>query len=137
MTQYFDEKGRELTAIEKAQDVMALMEWERRLVFDCTVAAMLPTCPDDIATKIHATVLRYGVYSLPVNASEKDFESMHEHVRLLNMLHFDLHSHFHDIARGGFSDNPLAGLNVLYARGEEVREQMVEAEKKEAKNGNA
>ena len=46
MTEYFDKKGRELSRIEQDEDYNSIHDWELKIVFDCTVAAMLPDFPD-------------------------------------------------------------------------------------------
>jgi len=129
MTAYFDNMGTKLGAIERELDFDGIREWELTLVHDCTVAAMMPGFPEDIKREIHLTVLEHGVFSLPVNAPEKDFESFYDHVRFMNQLQFDLHTHFHDVARlrlGRFTDDPRVPLMCIYAVGEEEREELVE-----------
>jgi len=87
--------------------------------------------PVDLRDRCHRIILKHGVHTLPVNAPEKDFETVYDHVYLLTKLSFDLHTFFHDIARDErtpYWDNPRAPLMALLTRGEERQEAMVAAE---------
>ncbi len=132
MTHYFDKTGEDLSdalRLQGRERVEAFERIEGKLVFDCTIAAMMPGFPADLRLNVHETVNRWAVSMLPVNAPPADFETEQEHYRRLVELSEDLHSVFHEVARrclDGFSDQPDMPMRRIYALGEEEREKLVE-----------
>lgn len=141
MTAYFDDMHRQIRAVDLTciEAIDQLHHIEKTLVFDCTVAVMLGM-PDDLARRIHETILLEGIVTQPSTLPLQDvtdFEHMHEHVRHLDTLCFDLHSLFHEAAEREdypHHDDPRAPLLRLYAEGEDLREQMGKARKNQAKS---
>lgn len=121
MSSYFDEKGRELDAIQNtAEGWDAIRTFEISLVFDISVCAMFPDFP--CRAEVQDTILRFGVYSLPDNAPPADFETFDDHVRRMSSLLYDLHSIFHEVARhDGWIDSPKYPLRLLAMRAHEER----------------
>ena len=87
--------------------------------------------PDDEPVVKH---VRDYIVALLLNdrfAKGADYESFEAHCAGINSLVWDLHTVFHEVAKrhlDNFSDDPRTPLRVVYARGEERREQMVEAQ---------
>lgn len=131
MTAYFDDKDQKLREIKDADEIdfHALEEWELTMVWDVTICAELGL-PDRIRDRIHRIVLKWGVCSTPLNAPPVDIDSVHEHIRRLEQLSYELHSAFHTNAKEGnpFGDKPLNVLRSVYTKGEERRERMIEDE---------
>lgn len=126
MTYYFDKAGQDLTAC--GHDFEKLRLWEQKLVEDVTIAAAWPDMPEDLTAAIHKAVLAHAMTAVPVNCKSPDFRSFHEAISSLHTLCSDLHDIFHSLARRGlegWNDSPLTPLRMLFARGEEVREQLV------------
>ena len=135
MTSYFDTAHEEVRLGRTRPDYGVMIsrfeEVESRVVFDCTVAAMMPGFPADLREAIHRTVLEHGICTLPVNAPPADFETEDDYKRRLDALLWDLHTIFHEVAhRGldGFTDQPPTPMRRLYALGEEEREKLVAGE---------
>ncbi len=136
MSSYFDSAHTELReAYEKWRDKpwelsQAFDAVEERVVFDCTVCAMMfPEALADLREAIHAVVLKYAIKMLPMTADPADFEFESEHKRRLDDLVGDLHTVFHEVAHrdvNEFNDNPKMPLFALYSRGDEERHRMVE-----------
>lgn len=148
MTAYFDTASRELSdAYAVCRDkyegeyntetIVAFERIEERIVFDCTVAAMLPGFPEQLRPHLHLAILKHAITMLPVTAPPADFETMEEHHRRLQDLQSDLHDVFHSVGHLGGSDSPLTGIRKLYAQGEEEREQMVESNPETAEHAKA
>ena len=135
MTTYFDNAHtllRDARVLGGEEMIETFDAVEKRVVFDCTVAAMLPGFPADLKKPLHELVLKHGVQMLPVNAPPADFETEDDHYRRLNDLVWHLHSVFHTVAERAlenFNDNPLQPLRCLYAKGEEEREGIVASER--------
>lgn len=133
MTAYFDAKHEQVSAILKEGEAgyRKIAALEAELVWDVTLASEAPGFPEDLRDEINKLVLKYGAESLPVNAKGADYFSFEGHCAGINSLVWDLHTVFHDVAKrhlDGFSDDPRTPLRIIYARGEERREQMVEAQ---------
>lgn len=128
MTAYFDTAHKELwDSLKDDNPVGGFDRIEHQVVFDCTVAAMLPDFPEDLKIRVHKAVLKHGVNMLPVNAPQADFETNDQHATRLSQLFEELHTIFHDVARRAlprFSDNPKMPVYTLYACGEEEREEI-------------
>jgi len=130
MTSYFDDAQTSLHNVHVGDHVRYIEGYEAveyRVVFDCTVCAMLPGFPEDLRKEIHKTVLKYGISMLPVNAPPADFETEHQHYRRLCDLVSYLHTIFHEVAHrnGPGADSPTLGIRSIYSQGDEEREQMV------------
>ncbi len=143
MTAYFDSKHEDLAKLA-AVDITALVgedvsthyrklvELEGLIVWDVTLATEMPGFPEDLREQVHKLVLKYGTETQPVNSHGPEYEEFADHCKGINSLVWDLHTVFHEVAKrqlDGFSDDPRTPLRILYARGEEHREQMVEAAK--------
>ena len=135
MTAYFDERASKLSSIFRdaeghlGRTADSLESFDLDLVWDVTICATFAGFPEDLRTRVHATVLRYSAACQPVNGKSPCYESPDEHRRGLSNLLGDLHTIFHDLSQRnipGFSDDPRSPLRVLYATGEEIREGMVE-----------
>lgn len=142
MTAYFDDRHTELRKITDAIKIAESEDehgvapyrlydqvnaYDRALVWDVTLAAQSPGFPEAQRTAIHKLVLRYSAECQPVNSKGLEYETVHERIDDLHTLTWDLHSVFHEIAQmhmEGFSDDPRSPLRVLYAAGEEIREQL-------------
>lgn len=135
MTAYFDDCARQIHEAsvklrlpsENFAALEALRLIEEKMVFDVTVAAMLPGFPADCREMIHKVVLKHGVHTRPVNAPEADYEDDSQYVSRMRELEGGLHSVFHEVAHalGGGWDNPLVGIRRIYAQGDAEREKMV------------
>lgn len=127
MTQYFDDMACKIRDAQATYDDLRPIEHE--MVWDVTVGAMADTdMPEAIRKAMHQAVLDYGVQSLPVNAPEVDFEHMETYKTRLHDMCECLHDIYHEYARtsaGVGGDNPKQPLYILYARGEEERENMI------------
>lgn len=134
MTAYFDDIQNELHMLRNLHPTMEvrddLRDLEYKMVRDCTIAAESPEFPGDLRIKIHRLILMKSVNFQPLNIPmehEHDLDEFTEDVDKIRSLCSDLHSIFHEVARHEdcpYLDNPLAPMHILYARGEEVREQM-------------
>lgn len=128
MTQYFDDMALKIRDAEATYEALPPIEHE--LVWDVTVGTMADTdMPEDIRKAIHQAVLDYGVQSLPVNAPDVDFEHMETYKQRLSDMCERLHDIYHEYARtsaGIGGDNPKQPIYILYARGEEEREIMLD-----------
>lgn len=137
MTAYFDNMHTRIHEAAKAPYENMDMETglypleaaEHKLVFDCTVAAMMVGFPEDLRAAVHRAVLQDGLGALPVNAvPRRDPGDPKQHGQILSDLCWNLHSIFHEVAERripGFNDSTLTPLHSLYARGEEEREGMI------------
>ena len=124
MTKYFDDAEMSLSYLS-GEDWETMGAWERRLVFDCTVAVEMLGCPPDIRDRVHDIILRWGVQCLPPNAPSADFETPADYVQRMTYLASNLHNAFHTLARAGldgFTDDPRAPFYRLHAQGQERRE---------------
>jgi hypothetical protein len=144
MTAYFDGKGALFGEIQKklprSDDKDPLGSWSRDglnlldqldndVVTDVTMCTAFEGFPPDLAEQVHRTVLKYSSASQPVNGSTPEYDEPWQHARGIGNMLSDLHTIFHEVARRnivGFSDDPRSPLRVMYAKGEEVREQLVE-----------
>jgi hypothetical protein len=133
VTAYFDQMAQRLLDMAKEppdKQHIALEAIDRDLVWDVTLATEFDGFPTELRQRVHTTVLRYSSAMQPVNGKDPCYETQGEHIRGLGNMIGDLHTIFHDLWHlhlDGFSDDPRSPLRVLYARGEEKREQMVEA----------
>jgi hypothetical protein len=136
MTAYFDQRHEEVNAL-KAIDPEAhpevyrkLVELEAAIVWDVTLAAEMPGFPENLRDQVHRLVLKYGTETQPVNAvAAPSYFDFDDHCDAINHLVWDLHTVFHEVAKlhlDGFGDDPRTPLRIIYARGEERRENMVE-----------
>ena len=130
MTAYFDDAHTRLQGLLEADlrggptTYSAIEEWEQKLVFDVTVCAEWPGCPEDIRDCIHETVLRHGLNTQPICAEVEQPNTEAAFADRLHKLVWDLHSVFHDLARRGvpgFSDSPTTPLRAIYAQGDARR----------------
>ena len=131
MTSYFDDASTQAFDISRGEEhkmADGFRFLEQRVVFDCTVAAMLPGFPEDLRKAIHETVLRFSTDMLPVTALPADFETEAQHYRRVCALISGFHDVFHEFARwaGPGADSPTLGVRCIYTLGEEEREKMVE-----------
>ena len=145
MTAYFDAKGALVGEIQKklprSDEKDPLGTWSRDglnlldlldndVVTDVTMCTAFHRFPADLADKVHRTVLKYSAASQPVNGSAPEYDEPWQHARGIGNMLSDLHTIFHEVARRnivGFSDDPRSPLRAMYAKGEEVREQIAEA----------
>jgi len=129
MTGYFDDVHMKINVTpDEFESARELDSIEEKLVFDCTVCAMLPEFPVDMGLRVHQVVMARGVCMLPVNAGQPEIDTVQQHKDRIHDLCGDLHTVFHDLCRMSlvnFSDDPTFPLRVLYAKGEGVREEMV------------
>lgn len=117
----------------------ALTEHEDKLVWDVTVCAESPCFPSNLRTRLHRIVIDHAIECRPANAdTHPTVETIDDALRELAEMSFKLHSLFHDLSRIAimsddgaslFSDNPLSPIRVLFSRGDEFREQLVETDK--------
>lgn len=133
MTAYFDsfDTGvREADKLDEWKRHEAYREMEGRLVYDVTLAAMLPGFPETLREVIHRIVLCYGVDSLPANTPPEAaaaYEETAAYGRRLLRMSGDLHSVFHEVGRTvpGYGDNPRTWPGAIVAQGEGQRERIV------------
>ena len=140
MTAYFDavdQKIRDLTtahywAPDPYRNIPIFFDGlraiETSLVFDCTVAVMLPWWPHpDLREAVHRAVLAHGIESLPETATPADNGEM-EVVQWaswrISRLNSDLHDIWHEVAHRGGTDNPRGGVLDLFGQGEMERERL-------------
>jgi hypothetical protein len=72
-----------------------------------------------------------------LNAKQREIDTPAQHLELINRMCWDLHTIFHEVVRRniyGFSDDPTMPVRVLYAQGEEVRENMARSEAEKAED---
>ncbi len=168
MTTYFDTMSRELDLV-RIRHAPTLLRWryledinqrageagsfdylqaygtiERRVVSDCTFAAMQPEFPADLREQVHRVVLRHGIETMPDNAPPADFETEAEHHHRLQNLVNDMHSIWHDVAHrgicveGGYlGDSPRHAHSGFLTRGETERERMVDTDPDTAEHAKA
>lgn len=103
---------------------------EKELVWDTTLCAEWPGCPENIRDAIHRTVLRYAPGHQPTGI-RGNCESTWDHLESIRSLCETLHTIFHSlgaIARelkfSDFSDDPKRPLYNLFGAGQDRREDM-------------
>lgn len=130
MTQYFDDISLKLTSAagDPHSCWKTIEDLEGRLVFDCTVCSQVPGFPLELQLLINQAVLRYGYGTLPVSSPPIEPLPLPDLRRRILQLCSELHTIFHTLAVSeihGFSDNPKLPQCVLYAIGDQQREEMV------------
>lgn len=139
MTAYFDTHhdlvagiAREISALGEDGAVVAgvlekLDAAEAKLVFDVTLAAEWPGCPENIRDAIHRTVLRHGIQAQPPGVHGPDYGDLAAMARGLENMGSDLHTIFHALGSRRlehFTDDPRTPLHSLFGAGEVRREGM-------------
>lgn len=131
MTAYFDEIGTALGLAQKLENERALdkllREIEEALVYDVTLCFESPGFPADLREKGHRIVLKHGVHTRPINdATHPTVESLYDVFKAISSMASDLHDLFHAVCRReGLSDDPRSPMRVLFTRGEQFREDLV------------
>lgn len=133
MTGYFDSMHSEVHAtrgLEENAAMDALTAIEERVVRDVTLAAELPSFPEEYIDSIAAVVMRYGVATTPIEHLA-DVDDADEYRERLLRMESDLHSTFHGVAHvlGGGWDNPTRGVREIISRGEERRYEILHRER--------
>ena len=129
MTEYFDDTGRKLAAV----DIHDSAQWgkfeqiEGKLVHDVSVCQQMPGFPKDLSFAIDRLVqlksagFRPNIPFGKVRFPPADFEYVQDLRRVLYDLNGDLHTIFHEVARRArdgeipdrYSDSPLLPVRAL------------------------
>lgn len=136
MTAYFDAQITRLRVLQDATyaddpDAFGrLVDLDRAVVWDVTLAVESPGCPEDLREAVHRVVLRYSLQSQSEDQPGPDYEDDATYACGLVEMVERLHSIFHELGQRGlddFTDSPRTPIEALYFRGEGRRAELARA----------
>lgn len=138
MTEYFDSIDQRAAAIFRSKHSLhiktqMLNQVEEDLVKQVSICTAIPGFPGDLAKWVDQAVLDYSTI-LPVNAVQRNYDTLGDYYSALGNLSATMHTIFHTLSQRGyenFSDDPRLPLRRLYAQAEERREKEVDRRREE------